>query len=56
MALATSNARELNTGNFQACLEEDKDPSLLAFMGWAIWNRHNQIRFNEVACPLNQLL
>ena len=28
----------------------------LAFTGWALWNRRNQIRFNEAACPLNQVL
>ena len=29
---------------------------LLAFTGWALWNRRNQIRLNEAACPLNQVL
>lgn len=41
---------------FKHALEEDKDPSLLAFTGWALWNCRNQIRFNEVACPLNRVL
>ena len=40
---------------FKFALSKNKDTELLAYMGWAIWNRRNQIRFNEVACPLNQI-
>ena len=29
---------------------------MLAFIGWAIWNRRNQVRFKETACPLDQIL
>ena len=40
---------------FKYALSEGKDTELLAFMGWAIWNRRNQIRFKEAACPLNHI-
>ncbi|KAL0001321.1 hypothetical protein SO802_015102 [Lithocarpus litseifolius] len=43
-------------GIFRHAFAENKDVELLAFMGWAVWNRRNQLRFNENACPLNQLL
>ena len=35
---------------------EKRDAELLAFTAWAIWNRRNQLRFNEAPCPLNQIL
>ncbi|KAK9993595.1 hypothetical protein SO802_023298 [Lithocarpus litseifolius] len=41
---------------FSHALAENKDVELLAFTGWAVWNRRNRLRFNEIACPLNQLL
>ena len=41
---------------FNFALSENKDTELLAFMGWAIWNCRNQVRFNEAACPLDQIL
>ena len=40
---------------FKFALSENKDTKLLAFVGWAIWNRRNQIHFNEAAFPLNQI-
>ena len=27
----------------------------MAFTGWAVWNRRNQIRLKEAACPLDQI-
>lgn len=30
--------------------------ALLAFMSWALWNRRNQIRTNQNACPLDQIM
>ena len=41
---------------FKRVFSEKKDAELLAFTAWAIWNRRNQLRFNEVSCPLNQIL
>ena len=38
---------------FKHAFREDRDPSLLAFMAWTIWYRQSQVRFKEVACPLN---
>lgn len=38
---------------FEYAFKENRDPPLLAFMAWSIWNRRNQIRLNEVACPLH---
>ena len=35
--------------------EEELDVALLAFMSWAVWNRRNQIRLKEMACPLDQI-
>lgn len=45
-------AREI----IKRALEEDKDPNLLAFTSWALWNQRNQIQSNQTACPLNQIL
>ena len=41
---------------FMRAFSERRDAELLAFMGWAVWNRRNQLRFNEASCPLNQIL
>nr|POE63980.1 hypothetical protein CFP56_02015 [Quercus suber] len=41
---------------FQFAISNSKDPDLLAFMGWAMWNRRNQLRMNQEACPLNQII
>lgn len=41
---------------FNHALEEDKDPSLLAFTAWALWIRRNQLQLNKAPCPLNQIL
>ena len=41
---------------FNFALSENNDTELLAFTRWAIWNRQNQVRFKEVACPLYQIL
>lgn len=41
---------------FNFALSENKDTELLAFTGWVIWNRRNQVCFNEAACPLDQIL
>lgn len=41
---------------FNHALEEDKDPSLLAFTAWALWICRNQLRLNKAPCPLNQIL
>lgn len=41
---------------FKFAFAENKDPELLAFIGWAIWNRQNQVRSKEAVCPLNQIL
>ena len=30
--------------------------ALLAFTSWALWNGRNQIRTNQNACPLNQIM
>ena len=38
---------------FSRALEEDKDPSLLAYTVWTLWNRRNKARANETQCPLN---
>ena len=38
---------------FKRAFSEKKDAELLAFTAWAIWNRRNQLRFNEASCPLN---
>ena len=35
--------------------EEELDVALLAFTNWAVWNRRNQIRLKEMACPLDQI-
>ena len=35
---------------------EKKDVALLAFTGWAVWNRRNQLHFKESACPIDQIL
>ena len=40
---------------FERAFKENKDPSLLAYMAWSIWNRRNQVRFNEEACPLQRI-
>ena len=31
--------------------KEELDVALLAFTSWAVWNRRNQIRLKEMACP-----
>ena len=41
---------------FKYELEEKKDVALLAFTSWALWNGRNQIRTNQNACPLNQIM
>lgn len=41
---------------FQLAISNGKDLDLLAFMGWAIWNRRNQLQMNQEACPLNQII
>ena len=41
---------------FNHTLEEYKDPSLLAYTAWALWNRRNKCRTNEPQYPLNQIL
>ena len=41
---------------FSYAFEENMDVALLAFMSWFVWNRRNQLRFEESACPLNQIL
>ena len=40
---------------FEREFKENKDPSLLAYMAWSIWNRRNQVRFNEEAYPLQRI-
>ena len=40
---------------FERAFKENKDPSLLAYMAWSIWNRRNQVQFNEEACPLQRI-
>nr|POE89436.1 hypothetical protein CFP56_01793 [Quercus suber] len=40
---------------FERAFKENKDPSLLAYMAWSIWNRRNQVRFNEEVCPLQRI-
>nr|POF24765.1 hypothetical protein CFP56_54553 [Quercus suber] len=40
---------------FKRAVEEKMDVALLAFTSWAIWNRHNQVRLKETACPLDQI-
>ena len=42
--------------NFSHALEEDEDPSLLAYTTWMLWNCRNMARVNETQCPLNQVL
>ena len=32
------------------------EENILAFTSWSMWNRRNQLRFKESACPLNQIL
>ena len=41
---------------FNHALEEDKDPSLLAYTAWPLWNRRNKCRTNEPQYPLNQVM
>ena len=41
---------------FNHALEEDEDPSLLAYTAWTLWNRRNKCRTNEPQYPLNQVL
>ncbi|XP_030923094.1 uncharacterized protein LOC115949977 [Quercus lobata] len=41
---------------FSHALEEDKDPSLLAYTAWTLWNCRNKARVNETQCPLNQVM
>ena len=41
---------------FNHALEEDKDPSLLGYTAWTLWNRRNKCRTNEPQYPLNQVL
>ena len=41
---------------FRRAFEEEMDVALLAFTSWAVWNRRNQVRHNETACPLEQIL
>ena len=50
--MAGKIAREI----FNHALEEDKDPSLLAYTAWALWNRRNKCQKNEPQYPLNQIL
>ena len=50
--MAGKTAREI----FNHALEEDKDPSLLAYTAWALWNCRNKCRTNEPQYPLNQIL
>nr|XP_023894138.1 uncharacterized protein LOC112006071 [Quercus suber] len=40
---------------FNIASTEKKDIELLAFTGWAIWNRRNQVRLKKAACPLDQI-
>nr|POF24766.1 putative ribonuclease h protein [Quercus suber] len=40
---------------FKQAFEEKMDVALLAFTSWAIWNRRNQVRLKETACPLDQI-
>ena len=49
--MAGKKAREI----FNHALEEDKDPSLLAYTAWALWNRRNKCWTNEPQYPLNQI-
>ena len=41
---------------FSYAFKENMDVVLLAFTSWSVWNRRNQLRFEESACPLNQIL
>ena len=41
---------------FNHALEEDKDPSLLAYTAWTLLNRRNKCRTNEPQYPLNQVM
>ena len=52
MDMQGSSVKEI----FSHAFAENKDVTLLAFTGWAVWNRRNQIRFKKSACPLDQLL
>ena len=52
LAMWGKTAKEI----FKHALEEKKDVALLAFMSWALWNKRNQIRTHQNACPLNQIL
>lgn len=36
---------------FSHAFSEKKDTALLAFTSWAVWNRRNQLRLKENACP-----
>ncbi|XP_030930869.1 uncharacterized protein LOC115956706 [Quercus lobata] len=40
---------------FTRAFEEEMDVALMAFTSWAVWNRRNQVRLNETACPLEQI-
>ena len=40
---------------FKRALEEEMDVALLAFTSWAVWNKRNQVRLKETACPLEQI-
>ena len=40
---------------FECAFIENRDPSLLAFMAWSIWNRQNKIRLSEAAYPVHRI-
>nr|XP_023900897.1 uncharacterized protein LOC112012746 [Quercus suber] len=40
---------------FKRAIAEKNDVALLAFTAWAVWNRRNQLRLKQLACPLNQI-
>ena len=52
VAMQGSNVKEI----FKKAFSDRKDAELLAFTGWAIWNRRNQTRFKEAVCPINHIL
>ena len=52
LGLQGSTVKEI----FSYAFEENMDVALLAFTSWFVWNRRNQLRFKESACPLNQIL
>ena len=56
MEVAFDDAWEYRKRYFQESFFERRDTELLVFTSWAVWNRQNQLRFNEVSCPLNQIL